>query len=100
MGIASIISDGTVHLLETKEHCIIIEFTVEPIGVNVDNTSPVVVVWVEGKVPASKPIIVLIDPVDAKTNWGVYAVVGNPVPTVEYRPDEGRVYVPIDVGTE
>ena len=57
MGIASIISDGTVHLLETKEHCIIIEFTVEPIGVKVDNTSLDAVAGDDGYVPASKHII-------------------------------------------
>ena len=31
IGILSIISDGIVHLFEIKEHCIIIELTVEPI---------------------------------------------------------------------
>ena len=34
----SIISLGLAHLLEIKEHCIRIEFTLEPIGVKVDNT--------------------------------------------------------------
>jgi len=89
-----------VHLLEINEHCIIIEFTVEPTGVKVDNTSLEAVAGDDGKVPEAKPIIVLIDPVDAKTNWGVLAVVGNPNPeeAVAYKPDEGRVYVPIDEG--
>ena len=71
IGIESIISVGFVHLLEIREHCIRIEFTVEPMGVKVYNTSLDAVAWVDGKVPEAKPIIVLIDPVDAKTNWGV-----------------------------
>jgi len=36
IGILSIISEGVVHALWTKEHCIIIELTVEPTGVSVD----------------------------------------------------------------
>ena len=36
MGIESKISDGTVTGLLTNEHCIIIELTVEPTGVKVD----------------------------------------------------------------
>jgi hypothetical protein len=36
MGIESKISDGTVIGLRTKEHCIMIEFTVDPTGVKVD----------------------------------------------------------------
>ena len=56
----------------------------------------------DGKVPDAKPIIVLIDPDDANTSWGVLAVVGNPYPeeSVAYKPVEGRVYVPIDAGTK
>ena len=102
IGIESIISVGLVHLLEIKEHCIRIEFTVDPTGVKVDNTSLEAVAWVDGKVPEANPMIVLIDPVDAKTNCGVYAVVGNPVPDAEYNPEVGRVYVPIpaSVGTK
>jgi hypothetical protein len=61
-------SVGFVHRLEIREHCIRIEFTVEPIGVKVDNTSLEAVAGDDGNVPAAKPIIVLIDPVDAKTN--------------------------------
>ncbi len=91
IGIESMISVGLVHLLEIREHCIRIELTVEPIVVKVDNTSLEAVAGDDGKVPEAKPIIVLIDPVDAKTNWGVLAVVGSPVPPVEYKPEEGRV---------
>jgi hypothetical protein len=57
-----------VHLLEIKEHCIRIEFTVEPIGVDVDSTSLDAVAGDDGKVPDANPIIVLIDPVDDKTS--------------------------------
>ena len=48
MGIESKISDGTVIGLFTKEHCIIIELTVEPTGVKVDNNVCCVVVCADG----------------------------------------------------
>jgi hypothetical protein len=91
IGILSIISEGIVHLFEIKEHCIIIELTVEPTGVSVEDAFQLAVCVVGGNVPASNPIIFLIEPVDAKTNLGVLAVVGNPLP--EYKPVEGCVYV-------
>ncbi len=102
IGIESIISVGLAHLFEIKEHCIRIEFTFDPIGVKVDNTLLDAVAGDDGYVPASKPIIVFIDPVDARTSWGVLAVVGNPYAeeSMAYKPLEGRVYVPIDEGTK
>ena len=99
IGILSNISEGEVQLFETKEHLIIIELTVVPIGVSVDDIFQLTVCVVGGKVPAANPIIVLIEPVEAKTNCGVDDVVGNPAP--EYKPLEGCVYVPMvaSVGT-
>jgi hypothetical protein len=89
-----------VHLLEIKVQCIRSELIVDPTGVKVDKAFPLVVVCDDGNVPEAKPIIFLIDPKDAKTNCGVYAVVGSPVPVREYKPVVGLVYVPIVVGTE
>jgi hypothetical protein len=101
IGILSIISEGVVHLFEIKEHCIIIELTVEPTGVSVEDVFQDAVCVVDGNVPASNPIIFLIDPDDAKTNCGVLAVVGNPVKLPEeYKPVEGLVYEPIELGTK
>jgi hypothetical protein len=100
IGILSIISEGIVHLFEIKEHCIIIELTVEPTGVSVEDAFQLAVCVVGGNVPASNPIIFLIEPVDAKTNLGVLDVVGNPVPLKEYKPFEGLVYEPIALGTK
>ena len=44
MGIESKISDGTMTGLLTNEHCIMIEFTVDPTGVKVDKIDCCVVV--------------------------------------------------------
>ena len=71
----------------------------EPTGVSVDDVFQLAVCVVGGKVPAENPIMSLIDPDDAKTIFGVLAVVGNPVPVEEYKPLEGLVYVPIAFGT-
>jgi hypothetical protein len=48
IGILSIISDGVAHLFEIKEHCIMIELTVEPTGVSVDDVFQLAVCVVGG----------------------------------------------------
>jgi len=48
------------------------ELTVEPTGTKVDESDWLVVVWDDGKVvPDLKPIIVAMDPDEAKTSCGV-----------------------------